>query len=192
LLSSSAVSVATQTPLITDRQFTEYCRDFAITCCKALGINDSPFHLEVFYDANSKELIFLELGARVGGADIPHVINDFFNINIYEIWIGRLLGGSTKIPDQPKIDKSVGFVLFPRPTDEPIITIESSQFINIVPEVYKELVPKKGDILSGKQTYSSILPGRYLLKGEIEASVNASILRIISDFNYKWKLLDEL
>lgn len=55
------------------------------TVCKKLNSHDGAYHLEAFLDKKSREFIFLEIGARTGGALIAKVYEKLFGINVEEV-----------------------------------------------------------------------------------------------------------
>ncbi len=79
---------------------------------KKLNCNAGVYHLEAFLEKGSKELVFLEIAARSGGALLTRVYEKAFGINIEEINILIQLGliNKLKIIDSKVF---VGFLNFP-------------------------------------------------------------------------------
>lgn len=55
--------------------------DFSRRCLAALGLDDGAFHLEVIGEDDG--FCFLEVGARVGGGEIPFLMRDLFGVDVY-------------------------------------------------------------------------------------------------------------
>ena len=108
---------------------------------KKLKSHDGAYHMEAFLEYKSQEFIFLEIGARTGGALITRVYEKIFGINIEEInyliqmerirdvpyrkskYIAGFLNfpfikGTIKNIKKPSIDIANEFIKFVRPGDE--------------------------------------------------------------------------
>ncbi|MCC7005248.1 MAG: hypothetical protein IT497_01220 [Ottowia sp.] len=121
---------------IEDRALFERLQLFCEKVFKQLNCFSGAYHLEAFLDKNTKEFIFLEIGARTGGALITRVYEKIFGINIeetnYLIQMGHLKDVNIK-------DTAVfaGFLNFPNIAGrlqgiiKPVLDIES-EFIEFV------------------------------------------------------------
>ncbi|WP_220140199.1 ATP-grasp domain-containing protein [Kitasatospora acidiphila] len=75
----------------------ERIEDFSRRCVAALGIRTTPFHLELFVTPEG-ELVFLEIGGRVGGSEVPHLLNKLFGFNLFEVWLRAAAGEEVALP----------------------------------------------------------------------------------------------
>ncbi|MGW3266252.1 ATP-grasp domain-containing protein [Streptomyces sp. NPDC001056] len=66
--------------------------DFTLACLRAVGITDGPFHLEAIETADGP--VFLEVGARVGGADVADTFELATGVHLASAQL-RLLAGET-------------------------------------------------------------------------------------------------
>lgn len=111
-------------------------KEFCITIFKKLNCPNGAYHLEAFLDRSNQELVFLEVGARTGGALISRVYDKLFKINIEEInyLIQMRLINNFDVA-QPEV--FAGFLNFPTikgkvlSLEPPILDIDS-EFIEFV------------------------------------------------------------
>jgi hypothetical protein len=149
--------------LQTDSGVLSKCRDFALRCLSALRLNASAFHLE-FFD-NCHELVFLEIGARVPGADVPNVIHDVYGVNLFQLWVEDILGDSAQLTPVSTTNGG-GWLMIPRPTPLPQTVISSTSLVGTIPFLYRELIPQAGAILEHTPgSYATLQGGRFLFRG---------------------------
>jgi hypothetical protein len=159
---------------------TENLIAFTDSCLQALELSNGAFHLEVIENQHG-ELYFLEIGARVGGGEIPFIHCDLFGVDLVGEWL-RIqfdlppinLSGANQI-------HSGGFLMIPEPHNSPCEIIKVTSLINFIPEIYREIIPQPGDVLDGKGGYEHI-SGRFHFKGAEEGAVEAAIYRAIDLF----------
>ena len=103
-----------------------------------LSCPNGAYHLEAFWDKVKQELVFLEVGARTGGALISRVYQKLFNINIEEVNYLIQLGFLNELNvAQPEV--FAGFLNFPIikgkliKFNKPFLNIQS-EFIEFVEE----------------------------------------------------------
>ena len=70
---------------IIDTELFARIEHFSNKVFKILNCHNGAYHLELFLQKNTNELIFLEIAARTGGALITNVYEKVFGINIEEI-----------------------------------------------------------------------------------------------------------
>ncbi|WP_063532564.1 ATP-grasp domain-containing protein [Burkholderia sp. MSMB1589WGS] len=163
----------------TESPATAACRSFAAACLQALGLRSSAFHLELF-DRNG-ELTFLEIGARVPGADVPYVLHRVFGVNLFRMWVDVVLGRPIQ-PLRPAAT-SGGWLTIPRPGPLPRKVIAAPSLIGRVPGLYRELVPAAGEMLADTGGgYTHLQGGRFLVEGDSEAQVLASMSAIRAQY----------
>jgi hypothetical protein len=160
----------------TDPALCEECRRFALRCLAALGLRASAFHLEFF--KTGRELVFLEIGARVPSADVSYVIHDVYGVNLFKLWIDVMLGRDTAVPRGPGGAASGGWLTIPRPLPLPRKVIAATPLLGKIPLLYRELVPRPGEVLEDVGGYANLQGGRFLFRGgsaqEVAAAIHAA------------------
>ncbi|MCQ4083502.1 ATP-grasp domain-containing protein [Streptomyces sp. RB6PN25] len=151
---------------------------FTAGCLDALGLDDGPFHLELI-EADSGELVFLEVGIRPGGADIPTIHRDLFGIDLFAEAFRVTLGlppatDPARLP-QPR---GGGWVAVPEPRPLPSRVVSRTPLLDLVPEVYGEILPEVGRVFTGDGGYDHI-GGRFLLRAADSAGVEAAAAEVI-------------
>lgn len=159
----------------TDPSVRARCKRFALSCLAALELKSSAFHLE-FFDTG-RELVFLEVGARVPGADVPYVVHDVYNVNLFQLWVDVLLDQRAEIVPDDRTD-SGAWLMIPRPKPLPQRVVNATPLLGKVPFLYRELVPKPGQVLEHAGGYANLQGGRFLFRGgspsEIERAVRTA------------------
>ncbi|CAL9435603.1 ATP-grasp domain-containing protein [Streptomyces sp. R1] len=149
------------------------CEDFALRCLTALGLRSSAFHLELF--DTGEELVFLEVGARVPGADVSYVVHDVHGVNLFRLWTDVLLGRPVDLP-VPDPELSGGWLIVPGPRPLPQKVVSSTPLLGEVPHVYRELVPRAGEVLVSRPgSYATLQGGRFLFRGGTQAQIEAAV-----------------
>lgn len=161
--------------LQTDPAVREACEDFAVRCLAALGLHSSAFHLELFDTGD--ELVFLEVGARAPGADVPYVIHDVHGVNLFRLWVDVLLGRPVDLP-VPVPGQSGGWLIVPGPRPLPQKVTAATGLLGAVPYVYRELVPRPGEVLIARPgAYATIHSGRFLFRGGTQEQIEQAVLQ---------------
>ncbi|WP_069768159.1 acetyl-CoA carboxylase biotin carboxylase subunit family protein [Streptomyces sp. LUP30] len=70
--------------------------EWTLACLRAVGIADGPFHLEGI--ATSEGLVFLEVGARVGGADVVDTFELATGVHMPSVQVRMTVDGSAALP----------------------------------------------------------------------------------------------
>jgi hypothetical protein len=157
----------------------ERIETFTRDCVSALGLRRTPFHLEVFLTP-ADELVFLEVGGRVGGSEVPHLLNKLFGVNLYEVWLRSLVGERVPVPAKAG-DPTGGWLLIPKP-DRPVRVVRADRMGERVPTIWRELVPDPGEILEPGGSYDALHSGRFIFTGDREDVIEADIHRVIKEF----------
>jgi hypothetical protein len=163
----------------TDPELCGQCRRFALDCLAALGLKSSAFHLEFFRTGD--DLVFLEIGARVPGADVSYVIHDVFGVNLFRLWVDVTLGHRVA-PSRHQPRDSGGWLTIPRPRPLPRRVIHSTSLLGRVPFLYRELIPHPGQILEDAAGYANLQGGRFLFRGGSEPEIADAIRAAQSSF----------
>lgn len=156
---------------------------FTERCVSALGIARTPFHLELFHTP-ADELVFLEIGARVGGSEVPHLLNEVYGVNLYELWLGALTGCHRDVPAPPQDAPAGGWLVIPKPEDRPVRVRRAGSVRAHIRSVSRELVPAVGTVLEPGGSYDALHSGRFILVGDSEAEVESDIRRIIAEYDF--------
>jgi len=88
--------------------------DWSVACLHAVGIVDGSFHLEAIQAADG--LVFLEVGARFGGADVVDAFELATGIRMPAVELRLLVGGSAgerPVPRTPGPDERYGWFVVP-------------------------------------------------------------------------------
>lgn len=117
-------------------------KEFCLEVFKKLKCFSGAYHMEVFLKKHTQEIVFLEIGARTGGALITNVYEKLFNINIEETNY-KIQMGIIKDVQVSKRNIFAGFLNFPtingylEQIQQPNINIDT-EFITFV---------KSGDLM---------------------------------------------
>jgi biotin carboxylase len=147
-------------------------RTFTVATLRALELATGAFHLELFHTPDD-ELVFLEIGARVGGGEIPFLTKDLFGVDLVREWVKLQLGESAA-PCGESEPVLGGFLMMPEPPSVPCRVIRCSSLVGRVPGLYKEIVPSPGQVLDGQGGYEHI-SGRFLFRGHRSTQVEAAV-----------------
>jgi biotin carboxylase len=156
--------------------------DFADRCLDALGLADGPYHLEVIQHPDG--LAFLEVGARVGGGEIPFVLHEVYGVDLFHEWIRVLLGEDpVGIPASgPDPQEHAGFLMLPEPKGRTLLSRES--MLGRVPHLYAEELPRPGHHFDGSGGYETIL-GRFRYRGPSAKDVEQAIMETIASYAFE-------
>jgi hypothetical protein len=164
----------------------EICK-FTARAIAALGIDDSAFHLELIVADGSAgrrpsgELVFLEVGARVGGGAIPFLFREVYGLNLIDEWLRVQLGQVRNIAS-PASELVGGFLMVPEPHVVPCRVRSVRPLGGLVEGLVAENVPATGKILDGCGGYEHI-SGTMLFRGSTSREVERSIRKAASLFS---------
>ncbi len=157
--------------------------EFTKECISALGMRTTPFHLELFVTP-SDELVFLEVGGRVGGSEVPHLINKLFGVNLFEVWLRALSSEPAAVFAKPG-DPSGGWLILPKPADLPAVVRKATPMRDRVPSIWRELLPSVGEVLEPGGAYDALHSGRFILLHTSQEQAEADIHHIIENFEFE-------
>lgn len=165
-------------------KFYDRCERHVASVLKSLELNEGPFHLEFILRANEQPC-FLEVGARVGGGEIPFVMRDALNCDLMRIWLEIELGlySPQSIKVSPKI---AGFVMVPEPREVPCQVLNAPSMKEHFHSLYREILPPSGMILEGKGGYQDI-SGRFHFCGDEFNQVYADISHVMGRFRLDYQ-----
>lgn len=151
----------------------------------ALSDRSLVFHLEIFVrDAGpaGPTCSFLEIGARVGGGEIPFLWREVHGYDLMEAAFQIALG----LPPCPAAlspDGDIGgWLLAPAPAARPCRILDVTSMAGRVPGPYAEALPRPGEILPAADAYYEHVGGRFRFRGPTTAAVEAAILATARDF----------
>lgn len=157
----------------------------------ALGVRSSVFHLEVFamdpigpgeYDG----LVFLEIAARPGGAELPHIWREVYGLDLLEIAI-RISLGEFPFPGPVALVGEVGgYLLMPEPSIKPSRVLSITSLIDEVPAMYAEILPKPGTILNGTGGAKETC-GRYRFRAGSGKEIELAIRQVLASYVMEWE-----
>jgi hypothetical protein len=155
--------------------------DFTRQVLHALALASGAFHLELILGPGD-QLYFLEIGARVGGGEIPFLGNALFNLDMMRAWVDIELGQDTSYLRDVDRFRLGGFLMVPEPRDVPATLVHIASLAGKVAGLLKETLPPIGYVFDGKGGYEHI-SGRFLFTGTSSREVEAAIHSAISQFS---------
>ncbi|WP_412543464.1 biotin carboxylase [Longispora sp. K20-0274] len=158
---------------------------FGTRVMAAMPDGPSMFHLEVFVDLDTGDCAFLEVGARVGGGEIPFVWREVHGWDLMEAAF-RLAMGQAPRPWPAALERPGGevggFLLVPAPAARPCRITEVTSMLGGSPGPYAEALLSPGEILPAADAYYEHVGGRFRFRGATSAEVAAAITATARDF----------
>ncbi|MET9378129.1 biotin carboxylase [Streptomyces sp. NPDC002992] len=159
--------------------------EFAVRALRALTSSPTPFHLEVFVDAEAPSgprVTFLEVGARVGGAEIPYVWREVHGYDLMEAAFRIALGEEPRPWAPPPRAETAGWLLAPAPAARPCVITGVTPMSGRRPGPYAEELLRPGDVLPAADAYYEHVGGRFRFRGPDSAAVLAAVEATARDF----------
>ena len=157
---------------------------YAVEALKALTGQATVFHLEVFVDtvAGRPHVSFLEVGARVGGAEIAFVWREVHAYDLMHAAFRFQLGRSLP-PGAPKPDREFGgYLLIPAPAARPCRITEVTPMTGRTPGPYAEALLAVGEVLPLADAYYEHVGGRFRFRGRASGEVEAALKETATGF----------
>ncbi len=152
---------------------------FTSQCLRALDLANGAFHLEII--DGSDGLYFLEIGARVGGGEIPFTMFDTFGVDMYATWVKQQLDPTFQVLTKAgSSDLLAGFLIIPEPVGKRLKEVSIPTDITTM---YASIVPPINHVFDGDGGYDEIL-GRFRYRGQSEAQIEADIKETLHRFSY--------
>ncbi len=169
--------------MVDDAQLLRAMNEFSDRVLAALGLTDGPYHLEVIMK-DEREPVFLEIGARVGGGEIPFLLQELYGANLIgeliKTEMGHFRPGSLLEGREPVIG---GFLLVPPPQEKLCRVTSRNSLMGQLPTLYKELLPEVGSTLSWEDnTGYEKIGGRFRYRGASSAAIERDILETIRTY----------
>jgi ATP-grasp domain len=164
--------------------------DFTKDVLQALELSTGAFHLEIFL-TDDDELVFLEIGARVGGAEVGFVMREVLGFDLISLWLK--LEMDELVFNTNKRNKTMvgGWLLIPVPSVIPCRVAAVKSLMGKVDGLYHEILPTTGQILDGKGGYE-VISGRFRFEGKSTEVVESSIRRAICLFDIQYTPMMEV
>ncbi|MEU2505257.1 biotin carboxylase [Streptomyces sp. NPDC007863] len=167
-----------------DEAVNQAIREAAAGYLRALSDEPLVFHLEVFVDRSSgtPRCSFLEVGARVGGAEIPFVWREVHGYDLMDAAFQLQL--QRPIPEgEPGASGEVGgFLIVPAPEARPCRITEVTSMTGRVPGLYAEALLEVGEVLPLADAYYEHVGGRFRFRGAGSAEVEAAVVAAATGF----------
>jgi hypothetical protein len=163
--------------------------DFAARVLHALTDRPTVFHLEVFVDRESGTCTFLEIGARVGGAEIPLLWREVHRLDLMEVAFRNQLAQPPAVIPPLGDDEVGGWLLVPAPERRPCQITEVTSMVGRSPGPYAEAVLEPGDVLPEADSYYEHVGGRFRFRGASTIAVEEAIQRTAAAFRVEAKPL---
>jgi biotin carboxylase len=154
--------------------------DFARHCLQVLGMADGIFHLEVIETASG--LAFLEVGARVGGGEIPFTFRDVYGVDLLGDWVQMELGRPPRTVPGGNAAEHAGFLMIPEPVGYRVAA--RTPVLGTVEGLYAELLPDVGHVFDGHGGYDVLL-GRFRYRGASAEAVQDAIEATLKQYRYE-------
>jgi hypothetical protein len=131
---------------------------FVRRCIAALGLSDGIFHMELFHDPDTGELIFGECNGRRGAALVPEEIRYKFNVDLGEEAVRCALGLTPRLDVKVSPD-SIGntYLLGPpgtlisSPSPSEVLAREGTRYVTleklagtVIPGSYGDMLTRMG------------------------------------------------
>jgi ATP-grasp domain len=150
----------------------------------------TPFHLELFVQRGPDgdvRCTFLEVGARVGGAEIPFIWRDLHGYDLMEAAFRIQLEQHIQAgPELPGTVREVGgWLLIPAPVARPCVIQEAPSMLGRDPGPYSETLLRPGDVLPAADAYYEHVGGRFRFRGRSSPEVEAALIATASNFRVR-------
>jgi hypothetical protein len=192
---------------VDDPQLLGVLAEFAAGVAGALSDDPWVFHLEAFVGAATQEaesggpegesggqktgpaagaplITFLEVGYRVGGAEIPFVWREVHGLDLMSAAAAIQLGREVRLPERPAPTGPgdvAGWLLVPTPVPKPcrVTVAELEETPDAAP--YSRVVPPVGYIVPRAGGYEHV-GARFRFRGETSGEVESAIVKTASRF----------
>ncbi|WP_069172163.1 ATP-grasp domain-containing protein [Streptomyces griseus] len=144
----------------------------------ALTDGPTPFHLEVFVERtpDGAHCVFLEVGARVGGAEIPFIWRDLHGYDLMRAAFELQLGlAGTAAETAPPTGEVGGWLLIPAPEARPCVITHVTSMLGGRTGPYAESILPPGEVLPEADAYYEHVGGRFRFRGRTSGEVEAAL-----------------
>ena len=152
---------------------------FTADCLRALNLNQGAFHIEIIHGSDG--LYFLEVGARVGGGEIPFTMKDVFGVDMFEGWVQQQINLNYVVETKANDQELAGFLIIPEPVGTRLL---AATVPNNIRSLYASLIPPVGHVFDGNGGYDTIL-GRFRYRAGSEMQIENDIHQTLQQFSYQ-------
>lgn len=165
---------------IDDPALTRRALDFTGTVLAALGLTDSTFHLEVFRTPDDR-FVFLEIGARPGGAGIPMRTREIYGLDLARETVLACTNEPSAVPVPGTVLElsdvgASGFLIMPLPATGGGRVAAVTGADRLPASVARADIPAVGDVLDADALWPTA--GFFLLRGASTAAVEQDMTTI--------------
>jgi biotin carboxylase len=142
---------------------------------RALTDRPTAFHHELFFDERTGECAFPEVGARVGGAEVPLVWRELHGYDLMEAAL-RIQPGLA-VPDPPSaLDLELGgWLLISTSARRPCRIAQVTPMVGRGPGPYAESLLSVGQVLPATDSYYEHVGGRCRFRGTSSEAVERAV-----------------
>ncbi|MFI9720177.1 acetyl-CoA carboxylase biotin carboxylase subunit family protein [Streptomyces sp. NPDC052396] len=156
---------------------------FAGGCLRALGLTDGAFHLEVIRRPGG-ELVFLEVGLRPGGAQVPFLHDDLHGIDLFAEAFRAAVGLPPLWRPDGAPAPAGGWLIYPVPRTLPARVTHRTSPRDAVPGVYHQELPPVGQEFTGPGSYDEG-SGIFRFTAGREAEVHRAVLAVMEHYRVR-------
>lgn len=159
----------------------------------ALDVRGSVFHLEVFVVDGAEapdDIVFLEVAARAGGAEVPHIWREVYGQDLLEIAVRLAVGEDPPVTSVDMAGDAGGYLLMPEPPTRPCRVVDVVSLIDRIPVMYDEDLPEVGSVMDGTGGPAEN-GGRYRFRAGTGKEIQAAIEQVIAEYELKWEPLQD-
>ncbi|WP_265445383.1 ATP-grasp domain-containing protein [Flexivirga meconopsidis] len=159
--------------------------DFTVRVTQALRLVDDVFHLELFVEHGTGDLVFLEVGARAGGGQVRFVWDEVYGVDLVRASLLCAVGDRAALPAPPTSNQVAGYLMMPQPPMRPCTVHSVSSLRGTIDGLYAEELPTPGTVLAGNGG-AIHTAGVYRFALPTAAEVEAAIARTREDYRIDW------
>ena len=151
---------------------------------RALSGDPLVFHLELFVNdtPDGPRCSFLEVGARVGGAEIPFVWRELHGYDLMDAAFQLQLQRPVPQGQMGSPEEIGGYLLIPAPGARPCRITEVTSMVGSTPGPYAEALLEVGDILPLADAYYEHVGGRFRFRGATSRDVEQALVATAAAF----------
>jgi biotin carboxylase len=165
-----------------DPMITRAAAVFTEQVLRALTDRPTVFHHELFFDERTGKCAFLEVGARVGGAEVPLVWRELHGYDLMEAAFRLQLG--LAVPDPPSaLDLELGgWLLISAPARRPCRIAQVTPMVGRRPGPYAESLLSVGEVLPAADSYYEHVGGRFRFRGTSSEALERAVTETATAF----------
>ncbi|HEY1618705.1 MAG TPA: hypothetical protein VGG25_13875 [Streptosporangiaceae bacterium] len=153
------------------------------------GLSPDPyvFHLEMFLVRDSvgpPRCVFMEIGCRVGGADVPWLWREVHGMDLMHAECAMQAGRIPELPDLRADEPVAGYVVLPLPVKAPCRVLHSTSMVG-PGGPYAETVPAVGTVIPAADAVYEHVGGRFRFSGATSPEVEAAVRRTADRFEIR-------